>query len=200
MRRSGPIVTRSLSTSVASRPSPYAVASPHAVAINAPTFGYRRHHDVTAPSIDDRTFRQGWRVCSRLDGLLESGRIDRACWDAAHTWRRAAELVAPVRVQAWSTRVDRSIAPDDAHALRRVAAAARLRETAAALGELRVRILEAVLVKDIPWTELGRLLRLSDKAARDWAVEALEVLADHLAGRPVAPPPVPRYRNEPGRQ
>lgn len=84
--------------------------------------------------------------------------------------------------------------------LTRTTAATKLREVATALGELRVRVLEAVLVRDVSWCELGRLLRLSDKAARDWAVGALEALAEHCAGRPVAAPPVLRCRNEPGRQ
>jgi hypothetical protein len=65
------------------------------------------------------------------------------------------------------------------------------------LGELRIRILEAVLVRDTPRVELGRLLRLTDKTARDWAVEALEALADHVAGRAVGPPSVVRFRNQP---
>ena len=204
MRRAAPgssIVTRSFSAA-AVRPSPHtrAPVPPPGVATAQPSLTYQQHHDVAAPLVDATAFRQGWRICTRLDGLLEAGRIDRACWDAAHTWRRAAELVAPVRVQAWDVRVDRSITPDDAHALRRVAAAARLRVVAEALGALRVRILEAVLVRDMPWAELARLLRISDKTAQTRATEALVALAEHCAGRTVAPPPVLRYRNEPGRQ
>jgi hypothetical protein len=48
-----------------------------AVSSNAPTPIYRQHHDVAAPQVDDRAFRQGWRVSTRLDGLYETGRIDR---------------------------------------------------------------------------------------------------------------------------
>jgi hypothetical protein len=132
--------------------------------------------------------------------LLEAGRIDREAWDAAHTWRRWAETTAPYRAQLWDVRVDQSRVANDAAMLLRVNAATKLRETAAAVGELRTRVLEAVVIRDVPWTELGRLLRLSDKAARDWAVEALEALGEHCAGRAVASPPVLRYRIEPGRQ
>jgi hypothetical protein len=82
----------------------------------------------------------------------------------------------------------------------RTTAATKRREVAAALGELRVRIIEAVVVRDMSWSELGRLLRLSDKTAREWAAEAIEALAEHCAGRTDASPPVLRYRIEPGRQ
>lgn len=200
MRRPAGIVTRSFSAATA-RPSPHGRAPvPPAVATNQPTPAYRQHHDVAAPQVDATAFRQGWRVCSRLDSLLEVGRIDRESWDAAHAWRRWAETVTPFGRQSWDVRVDVSVVPNDTGMLIRTTAATKLREVAAALGELRVRILEAVLVKDLPWTELGKLLRLSDKAARDWAVEALEALADHCGGRAVALPPALRYRIEPGRQ
>jgi DNA-directed RNA polymerase specialized sigma24 family protein len=90
--------------------------------------------------------------------------------------------------------------PSDTGMLIRTTAATKLREVAVALGELRVRILEAVVVRDLSWSELGRLLQLSDKTARQWATEALEALAEHCAGRPVAAPLALRYRIEPGRQ
>ena len=197
MRRSAGIVTRSFSTAVPARPSPHAHVPP-GVATNQPTAAFRRHHDVVEPQVDQHSFRQGWRVSTRLDSLLESNRISREQWGFGHEWLRWAETVTPYRAQSWDARVDVSTVPNDAGMLIRTKAATRLRETAAALGELRVRILEAVLVKDMPWTQLGTLLRLSDKAARDWAVETLEALADHCAGRPVAPPPGFRFRNQPG--
>jgi hypothetical protein len=45
----------------------------------------------------------------------------------------------------------------------RVDAAGRLRQAAAALSPLRIAILEALVLRDCAWTELARLLRLSDK-------------------------------------
>jgi hypothetical protein len=199
MRRPAGIVTRSFSTA-ADRPSPHARAPipVTVVATNQPTPAYRQHHDVAAPLVDATAFRQGWRVSSRLDALLEAGRIDREAWDAAHAWRRWAEVVPSFGRQSWDVRVGSSRGPGDGGMLLRVNAATMLREAAAALGGLRVRILEAVLVRDVPWAELGRLLRISDKTAQTRATEALEALANHCAGRPVAAPPVLRYRNEPG--
>jgi hypothetical protein len=68
------IVTRSFAATAA-RPGPQRLPVPAAAVKAAPT-PYRQHHDVTAPQVDSTAFRQGWRVAARLDGLLESGRID----------------------------------------------------------------------------------------------------------------------------
>lgn len=196
MRRPAGIVTRSFSASMA-RPSPPARAPlPPSSAPSAARLGHAEAIEV--PRVDLTAFRTAWRVSTRLDGLLEAGRIDREAWDAGHHWRRWAEMTAPYRAQRWDVRVDISTVPNDAAMLRRVTAATKLRQAAEALGPLRVKILTAVVVEDMPWTELGRSLRLSDKAAREWAAEALEALADHLAGRRVAPPPLVRFRNQPG--
>ena len=86
--------------------------------------------------------------------------------------------------------VDVSIVPTDAGMLVRVNAMAKLRAVADALGPLRVKLLEFVVVKDLPWLELARLLRGTDKTAVGFAVEAIEALADWRAGRAVAAAPV----------
>lgn len=194
MRRSG-IVTRSFTASVA-RPAPAVVP---VVISSRPTPQFVRHHDVAAPQVDATAFRQGWRIRSRLDGLLECGRIDREQWDAAIVWRRWNEVSSRSRAQHYEARVDVSAGPNDGGMGRRIDAASRLRAADAALGVRRVRLLEAVLVRDVAWAELGRMLRVSDKTARDRAVEAIEALADWRNGRAVAPPPETRFRNEPGR-
>lgn len=82
--------------------------------------------------------------------------------------------------------------------LRRVDAATALREVAQGIGELRVRIIEAVVIRDLPWAELAKLLRCSDKTARVRAAEALTALTLHFQGASVPPVPLPRFRNEPG--
>jgi hypothetical protein len=69
MRRSVGIITRSFSASVASRPNRASGAVPPPVAgTNGLSPPPRRHRAA---------FRQGWHVASRLDALLEAGRIDR---------------------------------------------------------------------------------------------------------------------------
>ena len=167
---------------------------------SAPTAAFRQHHDVAPPRIDAAAFRPGWLVQSRLLSLHEAGRIDRQAIDAALAWRAWAETASATRAQSWQVRVDISPGPRDGDATRRVHAAAKLREVATALGPLRAAILEAVVLRDVPWAQLGRLLRLSDKTAREYAAEAVTALAAWRAGDPVPPPPVLRYRIEPGRQ
>lgn len=195
MRRPGSLVTRSYGASVASRPINH---SAPVVSTGRPSPQYQRHHDVTPPQVDTTAFRQGWRVASRLDSLLEAGRIDREAWDCAHEWRLWAEKVTPLRQQRWDVRVDVSAVPNDAGMLLRVNAASKLREAVQALGELRIRIIEAVVVRDQSWRMLGQLMRVSDKTARDYAAEAINALADWRCGRTVALPLVLRYRNQPG--
>jgi hypothetical protein len=155
---------------------------------------------VTAPQVDSTAFRQGWRVATRLDALLETGRINREQHDVACEWRRWAETVTPSRARPWDIRVDISAVPTDAGMLFRVHAATKLREAAAAIGELRARILEAVVLHDCSWRQLAQQLRVSDKTATQRAAEAVVALADWRCGRPVAPEPPARYRIEPGRQ
>jgi hypothetical protein len=60
--------------------------------------------------------------------------------------------------------------------------------------------LDCSVARDLSWREIGTLLRVSDKTATAWVIEAITALADWRCGRTIAPPPVLRYRNEPGRQ
>jgi hypothetical protein len=164
---------------------------------NAPSVAYLRHHDVAAPQVDTTAFRQGWRVVTRLDGRLETGRIDREQWDAAGCWRHWAERSAPGRSQPWSIRVDAATTSShaDARALLRVDVATKLRRCAEALGTLRVRLLEACVRDDLSWREIAARLQVTDKTARDYTTEAIAALADWLNGRSVPPPPELRYRH-----
>jgi hypothetical protein len=130
MRRPG-TVTRSFTTT-AVRPGLQRMPTPAVATTSAPTPAYRQHHDVTAPQVDSTAFRQSWRVATRLNSLLEPGRIDREAWDCATEWRRWAETVTSSRAQPWDIRVDISAGPTDARMLFRVHAATKLREAAAA--------------------------------------------------------------------
>ena len=194
MRRPG-IVTPSFAAT-ASRPT--TAALPLGVATNRPTPQFTRHHDVTAPQVDATAFRQGWRVASRLDALLDGGRIDREAWEAAREWRRWAEAIGLSHVQRWDVRPDAPCHPSDLPMLRRVQAAAKLRACTEALGELRVRLLDCCVARDLSWREIAALLRVSDKTATTWVAEAITALADWRAGRTVTPPPMLRFRNQPG--
>ena len=195
MPRPGPI-SRSFAFPTTAVRSP---AAPPASISQQPTPSYRQHHDVTAPQIDPTAFRPGWLVQTRLWSLFDSGKIDRDGLDAALTWRRWAEVITPIRVQSWEVRVDMRAGPGDGGMAHRVDAAGRLREAAAALGRLRIAILEACVLKDHSWLALARLLRVSDKTARDRTVEAITALTAWRAGELVPPPPEERFRNEPRR-
>ncbi len=200
MRRPVGIITRSYTTT-ASRLAPASRAPlPPPVSTSAPTAELRRHHPIEAPKVDSTAFRQGWRVATRLDGLLESGAITREAWDAARQWRRWAETTAPVWSQAWNVRVDRSLTTNDSAMLHRVTAATKLRACAETLGELRIRLLELHVVRDASWREIAARAGVSDKTGKGMVIEALEALADHCSDRAVAAVPVLRFRNEPGRQ
>jgi hypothetical protein len=78
-------------------------------------------------------------------------------------------------------------------------AARRLRDAGLALGKTRAKLLIWTLVDDLPWTEIGKRLRLSTKTATGRAVEAIAALALWRADSPVPPAPVTRPRIEPGR-
>jgi hypothetical protein len=198
-RSSNSVVTRSFAATCTAR-QPSAPLPPRVVSTAAPTPQYRRHHDVAAPQVDSTAFRQSWRVATRLDSLVETGRIDREAWDCACEWRRWAETVTLSRARPWDIRVDISAVPADAGMLFRVHAATKLREAVAAIGPLRAKILEAVVLHDCSWRQLAQQLRVSDKTATQRAAEAVVALADWRSGRPVAPEPAVRYRIEPGRQ
>jgi hypothetical protein len=195
MSRPG-LIRRSYATVASQSRTPTPIAA--SVISNRPTPQFARHHEVAAPQVDHAHFRPGWKVQTKLDALLETGRINREAWDCAQLWRRWAEVVTPFRAQSWDVHVDASTVANDTSMLFRVNAAAKLRAAAVALGELRIRLLEACVLKDRSWRELGQLLRVSDKTAMRFVVEALEALGDHAAGRAVAPAPIIRFRNQPG--
>ena len=59
---------------------------------NAPSAARLRHAEaIDAPRIDALAFRQGWRVVTRLDGLLAAGLIAPGVWQAAAEYRAAWE-------------------------------------------------------------------------------------------------------------
>jgi hypothetical protein len=172
--------------------------APRPIATNQPTPQFQQHHTVETPQVDSTAFRQGWRVTTRLDGLLEAGRIDREAWDAACMWRRWVERTGSLPAQAWDVRVDRSLVPNDAAALDRVRTAAKLRGVADALGPLRTRLLELSVRDDRSWRQIGDRLQMDAKTARSWCAGAIMALALFLAGEPVPKPPQFRARIQPG--
>jgi hypothetical protein len=204
MARSGSVaVTRSYIASVAPHPAPQRPTPPPALLRTVPSATpsphFTQHHDVAAPQVDTRAFRQGWRITTRLDALFEAGRIDREQYTAVCEFRAWAEQIGVSHVQRWDVRPDAPCHPSDLPMLRRVQTAAKLRACADAVGELRIRLLDCC-IRDLSWREIGARLRVSDKTATIWVVEAIAALSAWRCGDTVPPPPVLRYRIEPGRQ
>lgn len=143
-----------------------------------PTPEFRRHHDVEDPRVDERAFRQGWIVRTRLDQLLADDRISRAEWQTAseyrQTWAVARELVG---VEPGMIRVAGSSSADDA-TIARVDAVTKLRLVEAAIGNLAARLLLACLVHDLRWAVVARYLGRNPETVRDWTVLAIRALAE----------------------
>jgi hypothetical protein len=188
----GASVTRSLSLSTTATAPPPALPPS-----NAPSADYRQHHDVQAPEINAATFRPGWRVHSRLDALATSGKIDREQLEAAATWGRWAERTGSPGTSPWRIRVDGGVTSADGHGVRTLAAATKLRESAAALGAARYALLHACVFEDRSWRHIGRRLGVAIETAQARTAEAIAALALWLRGDPVPPPPAIRFRNQP---
>lgn len=142
-----------------------------------PTPEFRRQHDVEAPRVDERAFRQGWIVRTRLDQLLADDRITRAEWQAASeyrvTWAVARELAG---IEPGMIRIAGSASADDA-TIARLDAVTQLRVVEDAIGSLRARLLLAAVVHDLPWATTARYLRRNPETVRDWTVLAIRALA-----------------------
>jgi hypothetical protein len=165
------------------------------VTTTQPTPEFRRHHDVEDPRVDERAFRQGWIVRTRLDQLLADGRITRAEWQAASeyraTWAIARELVG---IEPGMIRVAGS-SSIDAAMIARVDAVTKLRLVEAAIGSLAARLLLACLVHDLRWAAIARFVRKDPQTVRDWTVLAIRALASAwgtLHGRQDVDPPLRR--------
>lgn len=144
-----------------------------------PSPEYRRHHDVEAPEVNVRHFRQGWLVHTRLDALHRTGRITAGERQAALEYRAACErvLMATGGTSALGVRVSGGGGGDGD----RLAAVAdiltRLRETEAAIGRYAFALCFACAVTDCSWIELGRAIGRDRETAREHTAAAFRRLA-----------------------
>jgi hypothetical protein len=147
---------------------------------SAPSALYRQHHQVEAPRVDDRHFRPHWRIITRLDGLLADRAITAAEWHAAADYRdlvdqfhrrtlaRPAAMGTGTMLGVGSNVVERIVDNLDA--------GARLVQIRTALGAVACALLDAALVRDLSWAELGRELCRDPKTARAWVIAAIKAL------------------------
>jgi hypothetical protein len=158
---------------------------------NAPTVSYARHHDVDPPRVDASTFRQGWRIRSRLDALHIAGLISAGEYQIGQEFRGACDRVRGVGLgNAPDIRTGGSGRPDGAHGamLSAIATAARLRVVDDQLGPLFSLLCVQCCVHDVSWAHLGRAIHVDPKTARSYAVMALHRLGwVWIASAPAAP-------------
>lgn len=146
--------------------------------MSGPSAEFRAHHDVAAPRVDADAFRQGWRVTTRLDGLLADGLITAAGYGAALRWRRDWELAfgsAPARAYDGP----RAAPGPSGGPIPRLAALGRLRAAESALGGFATGILIGLVARDMAWRRLAAGLGCEPATARRWAVVMIEGLAAH---------------------
>jgi DNA-binding transcriptional ArsR family regulator len=147
---------------------------------NAPTRELRGHvEDVEDPRVDERAFRQGWRIRTRLDQLLVDQRISAGEWQAAtefrSAWLSARELTAResggsgIRIAGGRT--------TDAATIARLEAAKRVRIVEITLGKLAIALVVACVVEDLSWAAIGRHLHRDAETVRDWTVVAIGALS-----------------------
>jgi hypothetical protein len=138
---------------------------------NAPTAHRTQHADaIEAPRVDWRAFRQGWRVATRLDRLLDEGAITPAVWQCAAEYRAAYNSLASAGHGSGSRPVG--------HARDvRLDRIARIRRAELAIGALMTSLVHACAIEDLSWLALGRRLGVRNTTARVWTIQALGALA-----------------------
>lgn len=146
-----------------------------------PSKFFTQHHAVEAPTIDERSFRPFWRVRTHLDALLIDGAIGWPVWRAAVEYRTLAEVVLAGQWPAkWldADQADNSRGGFDVSIAFRIDAVDRLKSIHRALGNFPTGLLQAHLVDDLKWVELGRRYSVHAKTARSWTVVTLGALAE----------------------
>ena len=155
---------------------------------NTPTADLGQHVEaIEPPRVDASTFRQGWRVQTRLDTLLADRRITPGQWQAAVEYRDAWARVLGAgggspggfRVTGGADRHHRLLALLDT--------IARLRAVEAAIGDLAARLCFACAVEDRSWASTAATWGRNPETLRDWTAQAVRALARAWAGAPRGP-------------
>jgi len=147
---------------------------------NAPSKDRARQAEaIEPPRIDASTFRQGWRIRTRLDALHVAGLISAGEWQTGHDFRAACDRVRGVGERAApDVYTSGSGRPDGVHSamLSMVATQSRLNAVEAQLGPLFSRLCVWCCVHDVSWAHLGRVVHVDPKTARAYTVMALHRL------------------------
>jgi hypothetical protein len=139
---------------------------------------YRQHHEVEAPLVDARHFRPGWKVITRLDGLLADGWISAAEFHTAATFREIYDEAQPPSARSTLaglvTGGSRATLPEPLPY--RLDASKRLMLIQFALGRRRYAWLILSVIEDTPWKVLGRRWRIDHRTARKRVAGAIKQL------------------------
>jgi hypothetical protein len=149
---------------------------------NAPTDLGQHVEAIEPPRVDATTFRQGWRVRTRLDSLLSDRRITPGQWQAAVEYRDAWARVLQagggspggLRVSGGADRHHRLLGLLDT--------ITRLRATETWIGRLAASLCFACVVEDRSWASIAATCHRNPETVRDWTVLALRSLAVVWAG------------------
>jgi hypothetical protein len=145
--------------------------------VTAPSADRARHAEaIEAPRVDDRAFRQGWRVTTRLDALLASGRIGVGVWQCAVEYRDAWERVLASGGGGGGSRVSGAADPHR-RPLSVLTTTARINLAERLLGRERAALCFLCAVEDLSWAAIARSRRVHPETIRDRAVDALQALA-----------------------
>jgi hypothetical protein len=154
------------------------------VTSNAPSVERARHAEaIEPPRVDAASFRQGWRIRTRLDALLAAGRINAGVWQAAVEYRDAwARVWASRGGELGGTRVSGGL---DLHGrqIGLVDTVAALDAVERRIGRLATALCVACVVEDLSWPEIGRRCGRSNHTVVAWTVLALRALAVAWATR-----------------
>ena len=147
-----------------------------------PSSHYRQHHDVEAPRVDAREFRQGWRVSARLHGLLVDGLINDEAWQAAIDFRRDWDRAYGVGLGASGNLLPSQRSVNAGQFLHhRVDATSRLELLRRVIGGERYWLVEQCAVHDLAWVAIAMRLRVTDKTARTRTALAIRSLIQPTA-------------------
>jgi hypothetical protein len=143
-----------------------------------PSAYFRQHHHVAAPRVDDRVFHVAWRVRTRLDALLDRRAITLREWRAAVEYRALWETAFGdlLATPQWAARRGRG-RPTDHYIAERLDALRALSGARKRLGAGTWGLLEACVIDDLSWNQIGRCLGVDHKTARARTITAIKELA-----------------------
>jgi hypothetical protein len=153
--------------------------TPYPTPPGAPSRYLRQHVTLDEPQIDNTMFMAAWRVRTRVDRLLRDGLITPYAWRIAGEFKTLYERAYQEPLRAHDParlRVDGGQHGRGYPRARQLAAAARLRQLRIQLDDGDVRLLEAVIVDDLRWCQVGQCFHVHAKTARRRGIEALRML------------------------